>query len=128
MTDPRQRESRLGAEAASSENQPGGRSVVSSLPEPTHAGTDDTASDLWSRFYGLPTAEWLDGYERGYQDGTDHGRQLEVDEQRGRGAISAAIAAQMSRLGSFADLCEARGELERAARSRQLLADRGIAL
>ena len=121
MTDPRQRESRLGAEAASSENQPGGRSVVTSLPEPT-----GTADDLWSRFYNLPTTEFIDGYGRGYQDGTDHGRQLEVDEQRGRGAISAAIAAQQARLGSFADLCEARGEPERAARSRQILADRGI--
>jgi hypothetical protein len=93
----------------------------SSLPEPT-AGTDDT----WSRFYGLPSTEWVDGYERGYEHGTTHGRELADDEQRGRGAISGAIAAQMSRLGSFADLCEARGEPERAARSRQLLADRGI--
>jgi len=97
----------------------------SSVPEPT-AGTDDTAADLWSRFYNLPTTDFIDGYGRGYQDGTDHGRQLADDEQRGRGAISGAIAAQMARLGSFADLCEARGEPERAARQRAIWADRGI--
>ena len=125
MTDPRQRESRLGAEAASSENQPGG-DPFSSVLEPTHAGTDDTTADLWSRFYNLPTTEFIDGFGRGFEDGIAAGRQLAEDEQRGRSEISAAIANQIARLGSFADLCEARGELERAARSRQLLADRGI--
>ena len=99
-----------------------------SLPEPTHAGTNDTTVDLWSRFYNLPSTEYIDGYGRGWEDGAEHGRQLADDEQRGRGAISGAIAAQMARLGSFADLCEARGEPERAARSRQILADRGITL
>ena len=97
-----------------------------SLPEPTHAGTDDTTVDLWSRFYNLPSTEFIDGYGDGFWDGVNHGRQLEVDEQRGRGAVSAAIAAQQARLGLFADLCEARGDTVRAARSRQLLADRGI--
>ena len=77
------------------------------------------------RDFGL-SREFVDGVEYGYQYGVAAGRQQAEDEQRGRGAISAAIAAQMARLGSFADLCEARGELERAARSRQLLADRGI--
>ena len=97
-----------------------------SLPEPTHASADDTTDDLWSRFYNLPSTEYIDGYGRGWQDGVNHGRQLAEDEQRGRGAISGAIAAQMAKRGSFADLCEARGEPERAARSRQILADRGI--
>jgi len=97
-----------------------------SVPEPADPGTDDTTADLWSRFYNLPSTEYIDGYGRGWEDGAEHGRQLAEDEQRGRGAISAAVAAQMARLGSFADLCEARGEPARAARSRQTLADRGI--
>lgn len=95
----------------------------SSVPEPTHAGTAD---DLWSRFYNLPSTEFIDGYGRGYQDGTDHGRQLEVDEQRGRGAVSAAIAAQVARMGPADELEERRGRPERAARLRQIMADRGI--
>ena len=96
-----------------------------SLPEPTHAGTDDTVPTL-EVMTPRARAIALAYFESGRVEGIAAGRQLEVDEQRGRGAVSAAIAAQQARLGSFADLCEARGEIDRAARSRQILADRGI--
>ena len=98
-----------------------------SLPEPTHASADDTTDDLWSRFYNLPSTEYIDGYGRGWQDGVNHGRQQADDEQRGRGAVSAAIAAQVARMGPADELEERRGRPERAALLRQIMADRGIA-
>lgn len=65
-----------------------------------------------------------------YEDGWVHGltagrRELEA-EWFGRQEVSAAIAGQMAKAGSFDALCEARGEPERAARHRALLAERGV--
>ena len=94
--------------------------------ESTPKGAHEIPAPASAPIVAALSREFVDGVEYGYQYGVAAGRQQAEDEQRGRGAISAAIAAQMARLGSFADLCEARGELERAARSRQLLADRGI--
>ena len=70
--------------------------------------------------------EFIDGYGRGWQDGVAAGRQLADDEQRGRGAVSAAIAAQVARMGPADELEERRGRPEHAARLRQIMAERGI--
>ena len=125
MTDPRQRESRLGAEAASSENQPGG-DPFSSVLEPTHAGTDDTTDDLWRRFYNLPTTEYLEGLEDGLIHGDVIGYQRAHDEWHARAEVSAAIAQQVARMGPADELEARRGRPERAARLRQIMADRGV--
>ena len=68
----------------------------------------------------------LDWWEAGYSEGVLAGRQQADDEQRGRGAISAAIAAQVARLGPADELEERRGRPEHAARLRQIMAERGI--
>ena len=72
--------------------------------------------------------EFVDGYGSGWQGGVAAGRQQAEDEQRGRGAVSAAIAQQVARMGPADELEERRGRPERAARLRQIMADRGIAL
>lgn len=66
-------------------------------------------------------------YEAGLEHGIALGRQQVEDEWRGRMEVSAAIARQIAARGSYAELCERRGEPERAARQRALLAERGIA-
>jgi len=121
VTDPRQRESRLGAEAASSENQPGGRSVVSSLPEPTHAGTDDTAAD-----HNLPTVEYLEGYEEGLIHGDVTGYQRAHDEWHARAEVSAAVARQIANTPSYAELAIRRGQPARAAAQVATLIRNGV--
>lgn len=69
----------------------------------------------------------LPSYEVGYQHGVDHGRQQLEDEWRGTHEISAAIARQIAEQGSYADLAERRGELDRAERQRRIVRERGIA-
>lgn len=65
-------------------------------------------------------------YEAGVVTGVQMGRQQAEDEHRGLSEVSAAIARQVADLGPFADLCDRRGEPERAARQRALLAARGV--
>lgn len=77
------------------------------------------------RDFGL-SREFVDGFEYGYQYGVAAGRQEAEDEQRGRGAVSAAVAQQVARLGPADELEERRGRPEHAARLRQIMADRGI--
>ena len=89
-------------------------------PLPTvHALSGAGTHDALSR-------EFVDGFEYGYQYGIAAGRQQAEDEQRGRGAVSAAIAAQVARMGPADELEERRGRPERAARLRQIMAERGI--
>jgi len=95
-------------------------------PDLFEADPVDTTADLWSRFYGLPTTEWVDGYERGYEHGTAHGREQLEAEWHARAEVSAAIAQQIARMGPADELEERRGRPERAARLRQIMADRGI--
>ena len=65
-------------------------------------------------------------YEDGFVHGVAAGRQQLEAEWFGRQEVSAAIARRMAKAGSFDALCEARGESERAARHRALMAERGI--
>ena len=97
-------------------------------PDLFEADPVDTTADLWSRFYGLPTTEWVDGYERGYEHGTAHGREQLEAEWHARAEVSAAIAQQIARMGPYDELEERRGRPERAAAARALWAERGIAL
>lgn len=69
----------------------------------------------------------LPSYEVGFQHGIDHGRQQLEDEWRGTHEISAAIARQIAEQGSYADLAERRGQLDRAERQRRIVRERGIA-
>ena len=71
--------------------------------------------------------EFTDGYEIGFEHGQTAGRQQLEDEWKGRLEVSAAIAAQVSRMGPADELEERRGRPERAAAARALWADRGIA-
>jgi len=116
VTDPRQRESRLGAEAASSENQPGGRSVVNSLPEPTHAREDDAPL----------TREYLEGYENGLIHGDVIGYQRAHDEWHARAEVSAAVARQIANTPSYAELAIRRGQPARAAAQVATLIRNGV--
>jgi hypothetical protein len=69
---------------------------------------------------------WCEGYVVGYDVGDEQARLAVEEEWRGRMAVSAAIARQIANAGPYADLCERRGEPERAEAQRQLLAERGI--
>lgn len=69
---------------------------------------------------------WRDGYELGYMHGIDAGRQQADDEWRGRQEISVAIARMISQSTPYADLCDRRGEHDRARAQRTLLRDRGV--
>ena len=69
----------------------------------------------------------IPSYEYGFQHGIEHGRQQLEDEWRGTHEVSAAIARQIAEHGSYAELCERRGEPERAERQRQIVRERRIA-
>ena len=71
--------------------------------------------------------EFTDGYEKGFEHGQTAGRQQLEDEWKGRLEVSAAIASAIARMGPADELEERRGRPERAARLRQIMADRGIA-
>jgi hypothetical protein len=68
----------------------------------------------------------LPSYEAGYQHGIEHGRQQLEDEWRGAMEVSASVARFVAQNGSYADLCERRGETERAERQRRIVRERGI--
>lgn len=68
----------------------------------------------------------IPSYESGFQNGIERGRQQLEDEWRHSHEISAAVARQIAEQGSYADLCERRGEPERAERHRSLMRERGI--
>lgn len=70
--------------------------------------------------------ECLRWYEAGLEHGIALGRCQVLDEWRGQMAVSAAIARMVADAPSFAELCERRGEPERAARQRHILLERGI--
>ena len=99
------------------ENRPT-EGAVHEIPAPASTHSVADGSDI--------TPEWLDGYEHGLIHGDPIGYQRAQDDFHARAEVSGAVAAQMAKLGSFADLCEARGEPARAARQRQILADREI--
>ena len=69
----------------------------------------------------------LPSYELGVVHGTGIGRQQLEDEWRHSHEISAAVARQIAEHGSYADLCERRGEPDRAERQRRIVRERGIA-
>ena len=77
---------------------------------------------MTARGRAIALAWWEDGYVHGLTAGR---RELEA-EWSGRQEVSAAIARQMAASGPFDALCEARGEPERAARHRALMAGRGV--
>lgn len=65
-------------------------------------------------------------YEDGFVHGIAAGRQQVEAEWFGRQEVSTEIARQMAKAGPFDALCQARGEPERAAKHRALMAERGI--
>jgi len=66
------------------------------------------------------------GYERGYQDGIDHGRRQLEAEWVALHAEAVTVSRMVAETPSFADLSERRGEFRRAQRQRQILAERGV--
>ena len=77
------------------------------------------------RDFGL-SREYLEGYEDGLIHGDVIGYQRAHDEWHARAEVSAAIAQQVARMGPADELEIRRGRPERAARLRQIMADRGI--
>lgn len=71
-------------------------------------------------------AAFLEVYEIGFLDGVSAGRRELEAEWRGRMEVSAAIARFIATQPSYAELAERRGQPERAARQRQILAERGV--
>ena len=69
----------------------------------------------------------IPSYEYGFQHGIERGRQQLEDEWRHSHEVSAAIARQIAEHGPYADLCERRGEPDRAELQRQIVRERGIA-
>jgi hypothetical protein len=68
----------------------------------------------------------LPSYELGLVHGTERGRRQLEDEWRGAYEVSAEVARFIAQHGSYAELCERRGEPERAERQRQIVRERGI--
>jgi len=79
-----------------------------------------------TRMTGAARALWLEVYGLGYRDGIEAGRRQLEDEWRGTYEVSAAVARQVAQRGSFDELAERRGQPERAARQRAILAERGV--
>ncbi len=71
-------------------------------------------------------ADELDWYESGVMRGIEMGRQQVVDEWHAVRADGGRVARMIAASTPYAELCEQRGEPERAARQRQILADRGV--
>lgn len=84
------------------------------LPEPVENVTDDLTDD------------YMAGYEAGWRDRTvvalDDADAAWWDVRTQAGRVARMLASSKP----YADLCEQRGEPERAARQRQILADRGV--
>ena len=97
----------------------------SSLPDPVDDRTDDTIPTLAAM---TPHARViaLAYFEAGRAEGIEAGRRQLEDEWRGTYEVSAAVARQVAQRGSFDELAERRGQPERAARQRAILAERGV--
>lgn len=106
MTDPRARESRPGR---------GGSSDHSNTTTPTVLA--DALDDL---------ADAMGWYEAGIVYGITLGRQQVVDEWHAVRADGGRVARTLAASPSYAEMCERRGQPERAAAARALLAERGI--
>ena len=65
-------------------------------------------------------------YESGYVAGIAEGCQQMYDAWRERAEVSAAVAAQVARTPSYAELCERRGMPERAAAQVRTLIANGV--
>ena len=65
-------------------------------------------------------------YESGIVYGIALGRQQIEDEWRGRMEVSGAIARMIAQAGPYDQLADKRGQHDRAAAARALLAERGI--
>lgn len=68
----------------------------------------------------------LDYYASGYAAGLEAGRRQLEDEWDGRMEASAAVARMIAASVPYDELALRRGEPARAARQRQILAERGI--
>lgn len=116
------------AGAAISENQPGGRSVVSVPPSPPSVPDDradiPTLDELSRRGRAIVLAyieaERISADERGYARC--------LDDFHARAEMSAEVARLVSSAGPYADLAERRGQGDRAAAQRAILAERGISI
>ena len=77
---------------------------------------------------GQAITSWYfaEGHRTGFAAGYDQGRADEAGELAALQRSAVAVTRAVARAGSFADLCERRGEPERGARQRELLAERGI--
>ncbi len=76
--------------------------------------------------YGHEDTLHLASYELGVEHGISIGREQAEDEWRARQAVSAAVARHIAEAGSLVDLCERRGERDRAERQRSILRERGV--
>ncbi|MGC5628195.1 hypothetical protein ACPYO6_08105 [Georgenia sp. Z1344] len=81
--------------------------------------------DLWAMAPRAQTIA-LEWFEAGYVAGVEVGRRLEEAELAAIQRVAVASARGAADRGPFALAAERRGEHERAARQRALLADRGI--
>jgi hypothetical protein len=70
----------------------------------------------------------IPSYQIGYEQGIERGRQQLEDEWAGAYEVSAQVARFIAQHGSYADLCDRRGDHEAAERHRALVRKRGIAL
>lgn len=103
----------------------------------TALGTNGAGLDITSRraldwFDAGDEAGFLRGLQEGYRAGYDAGRSDEASareavDEASRAAAHRAHAAFLARLTPWDELAERRGEHDRAARQRALLAARGIA-
>lgn len=103
------------------ERRPAGAASEAPRPKSTVA----TSSDTTRRHTDDEVIAW---YEAGVVHGIEMGRRQVEEEWRDTMEVSAAIARMIAGATPFAELCEQRGEPERAAAQRQLLRERGIAL
>jgi len=102
-----------------------GAGSITSLPDPVDDRTDDTIPTLAAM---TPHARViaLAYFEAGRAEGIEAGRRQLEDEWRGTYEVSAAVARQVAQRGPFDELAERRGQPERAARQRAILAERGV--
>ena len=108
-----------------------GAGSVLSLPNPAGDRTYNTPPvteaytfDL-TRMTGEARALWLEVYGLGYCEGIEAGRRQVEDELAAEWAALRAEVLPRLR-GPFAELAERRGQPERAARQRAILAERGV--
>ena len=105
----------MGTGAAEAENVDAG-STSNSLPD-----IPDLAQ-MNSHGQRVALAYWESGYVHGYSAGYD----AAVAEQDALDRAAAGLGTMLSHNPSYAELCERRGQQERAESQRQTLAERGI--